>query len=49
MYRSNNLDDIINKALSFIVSPNEHINVNHDDLFKLVLDNIYDLGKNGKQ
>jgi len=48
MYRSNNLDDIINKALSFIVNPHEPIDVNHDDLFKIVLNNIYDLGKNGK-
>ena len=45
MYRSNDTDDIIQKALNFIVNPHQEINFESDDLFNLILDNIYDLGK----
>lgn len=45
MYRSNDTDDIIQKALNFIVNPHQKINFESDNLFNLILDNIYDLGK----
>ena len=34
MYRSNDSDDVINKALDFIVNPHEKIDVKTDDLFQ---------------
>ncbi|WP_295721631.1 DUF354 domain-containing protein [uncultured Methanobrevibacter sp.] len=45
MYRSMDTRDIITSALTSIVNPGEKINIEHDDLFKLVVDNIYDLGR----
>lgn len=45
MYRSNDVEDIIHKSLSFIVNPHKPVTVKNDDLFKLVVDNIYDLNK----
>lgn len=45
MYRSNDTEDIIKKALAFIVSPHQEIKFESDDLFNLILDNIYELGK----
>ena len=43
MYRSNDVDDIIHKSLSFIVNPHKTIDVKTDDLFSIIIDNIYDL------
>ena len=48
MYRSNNPDEVVNKALSYLVNPKEHEEIKHDDLFQIIIDNIYDLAKNGK-
>ena len=41
-------EDVINKALDFIVNPHEKIDIKTDDLFQLIIDNIFDLAKNGK-
>jgi predicted glycosyltransferase len=46
MYRSNDSDDVIEKALDYIVSPHEKIDIETDDLFQVILDNLYDLVKN---
>jgi predicted glycosyltransferase len=43
MCRSNDSDDIINKALSLLVAPKKEIPLKNDDLFKLIVDNVYDL------
>ena len=48
MYRSIDTDDVINKALDFIVNPHEHVDIKTDDLFQVIIDNLYDLAKNGK-
>lgn len=48
MYRSIDTEDVINKALDFIVNPHEKIDVKTDDLFQIIIDNLYDLAKNGK-
>ena len=48
MYRSNNPDDVIEKALDLIVNPGEKIEIETDDLFQVIIDNLYDLAKNGK-
>ena len=48
MYRSIDTDDVIQKALEFIVKPHEKVNVETDDLFQIIIDNLYDLAKNGK-
>ncbi len=45
MYRSMDTSDIITRALTFIANPKEKVNIEHDDLFKLVVDNIYGLGR----
>ncbi|MDR0900521.1 MAG: DUF354 domain-containing protein [Methanobrevibacter sp.] len=45
MYRSNDIDEVINKALSLLVSPPKHKEIIHDDLFKIIIDNVYDLAK----
>jgi predicted glycosyltransferase len=47
MYRSNDTDDVIEKALEYIVHPHEKIEIETDDLFQVILDNLYDLAKNG--
>ena len=48
MYRSIDTDDVINKALEFIVNPHKHVDMKTDDLFQVIIDNLYDLAKNGK-
>ena len=45
MYRSNDVDDIIHKSLGFIVNPHKSVKVKNDDLFNIVIENIYDLNK----
>ena len=45
MYRSNDVEDIIHKSLSFIVNPHKPVTVKNDDLFNIVVENIYDLNK----
>ena len=45
MYRSNDSKDIIEKALNFIVTPHKPVKLQCDDLFGLVIKNIYDLAK----
>ncbi|KZX12648.1 DUF354 domain-containing protein [Methanobrevibacter curvatus] len=45
MFRINDTDEIINKALKLLVAPKKHIQINHDNLFKLIVDNVYDLAK----
>ena len=48
MFRSNDTDEVIHKALEFIVHPHEKIEIKTDDLFQIIIDNLYDLAKNGK-
>lgn len=48
MYRSNNVNQVITKALDFLKNPHEKIDLKTDDLFQIIIDNLYDLGKNGK-
>jgi len=48
MFRSNDIDEVIQKALAFIVNPHEKIDFKTDDLFQIIIDNIYDLGNEGK-
>ena len=48
MYRSQNPDEVIHKALEFIVNPHKKVDVKTDDLFQIIIDNLYDLAKNGK-
>lgn len=45
MYRSIETRDVISHALSFLNNPHEKIHINHDDLFKIIVDNIYELAK----
>ncbi len=45
MHRSNDVDEIINMAFS-LMNNNQNIkHLNHDDLFNLILDNVYDMVK----
>ena len=48
MYRSNNVNQVITKALDFLNNPHEKIDLKTDDLFQVIIDNLYDLAKNGK-
>lgn len=48
MYRSINSQRVISKALEFLNNPHEKIDLKTDDLFQIIIDNLYDLGKNGK-
>ncbi|ALT68738.1 DUF354 domain-containing protein [Methanobrevibacter millerae] len=48
MYRSINPNQVISKALEFLNNPHERIDLKTDDLFQIIIDNLYDLGKNGK-
>lgn len=48
MYRSIDPEEVIYKALEFIVNPHEKIDVKTDDLFQVIIDNLYDLAKNHK-
>lgn len=41
MHRSNNSEDIVNKALGLIVSNKKERNLETDDLFQIIIDNIY--------
>ncbi|MCC7552895.1 MAG: DUF354 domain-containing protein [Methanobacteriaceae archaeon] len=49
MYRSNDLDDIIHTALSLIVHPNDEKKLITDDLFQIIIDNIYGAYNNSKK
>ncbi|MCQ2972157.1 MAG: DUF354 domain-containing protein [archaeon] len=42
MYRTNDVQDVIHQALDFIVNPHEKIPIETDDLFQLIIDNVYD-------
>ena len=48
MYRSHDTQDVIRKSLEFIVDSKEKVDVKTDDLFQVIIDNLYDLAKNGK-
>lgn len=48
MFRSNDIEEVINKALNLIVSPNQEIKLETDDLFQIIIDNIYDLANVSK-
>lgn len=48
MFRSNDIDEITQKALDFITSDKSRIPLKTDDLFGLIIDNIYDLGNLNK-
>ena len=48
MYRSNNVNQVVRKALDFLNNPKQKVDLKTDDLFQIIIDNIYDLGKNGK-
>ena len=48
MFRSNDTDEVVNKALSYLVNPVTHDEIQHDDLFQLIIDNVYDLAENKK-
>lgn len=48
MFRSTDINEIKQKALDFITMDKSQITLKTDDLFSLILDNIYDLGNNGK-
>lgn len=48
MYRSNDTDEVITKALDFITLDKDHIKLKTDDLFSLIIENIYDLGSSNK-
>ncbi len=43
MFRSNNTEEVINKALSFLVNPSKKKEIKHDNLFQLIVDNVYEL------
>lgn len=46
MYRNTDLDDIIDKALKFIVNPHKPKELKTDNLFDIIIENTYDLAKN---
>lgn len=46
MYRNTDLDDIIDKALKFIVNPHRPQELKTDNLFDIIIENTYDLAKN---
>ncbi len=46
MYRNTDLDDIIDKALKFIVNPSKPKELKTDNLFDIIIENTYDLAKN---
>ena len=48
MFRSHDTEEVIHKALEFIVNPHEEIDIKTDDLFQVIIDNLYDLAKQGK-
>ncbi len=48
MFRSTDIDEITQKALDFITSDKPMIPLKTDDLFGLIIDNIYDLGNLNK-
>ncbi|WP_409200996.1 DUF354 domain-containing protein [Methanobrevibacter sp. DSM 116169] len=49
MYRSNDLSEIIQTALNFIIHPNKRKELVTDDLFQIIIDNIYSLYDNSKK
>lgn len=48
MFRSNDTDEITQKALDFITTDKSEIKLKTDDLFGLIVENIYDLGSSNK-
>lgn len=48
MYRSHDVNQVISKAMDFLQNPHGKIDLKTDDLFQIIIDNLYDLGKNGK-
>ena len=48
MYRSIDFNQVISKALYFLDNPNHGIDLKTDDLFQIIIDNLYDLGSNSK-
>ncbi|MBR4396282.1 MAG: DUF354 domain-containing protein, partial [Methanobrevibacter sp.] len=45
MYRTTDLEEITQKALSFIVNRHEPIELKTDNLFELIINKTYELGK----
>ncbi len=48
MYRNTDLDDIIDKALKFIVNPHKPQELKTDNLFDIIVENTYDLANSKK-
>lgn len=48
MFRSIEINEVIQKSLDFIVNPHDKIELKTDDLFQLIIDNIYSLGTKSK-
>lgn len=48
MFRTTDLNEIINRSLSFIVNPHDPIPLETDDLFKILINNTYDLANSKK-
>ena len=48
MYRTTDLEDITQQALSFIVNPHEPIELKTDNLFELIINKTYELGNSKK-
>lgn len=46
MYRSTDINEIVNRALKVLVDPVHNKKIPTDDLFQLIIDNVYDLSKN---
>ncbi|KZX10127.1 DUF354 domain-containing protein [Methanobrevibacter filiformis] len=45
MFRSNNVNEVVNTALSMLISNNLPKPLKFDDLFQLIVDNVYDMKK----
>ena len=45
MFRLNETEEIINKALSLLVYPSTHKELKTDDLFNIIIENVYDMVK----
>ncbi|MDR0912701.1 MAG: DUF354 domain-containing protein [Methanobrevibacter sp.] len=48
MFRINDTDEIINNALKLLVAEKKDKDIFHDDLFQLIINNVYDLYDNSK-
>lgn len=48
MYRSNDVEDIVKKSLSCLVNYEDSIEMKSDDLFKLIIENIYEIANSKK-